>query len=105
MRRCSANTRRGTAGRPRSWVAASRARLAAARLGGHLATTAYLLPQRSVQLEARFGIAIFPDHAQDLDGLLAKADAALTVAKREGGPVIRIAPGPVGQGAENSAQR
>jgi diguanylate cyclase (GGDEF)-like protein/PAS domain S-box-containing protein len=67
---------------------------AAARLGGHLSTTPYLLPQRSVKLDARFGIAIFPDHADDLDGLLAQADTALAEAKREGGPVIRLAPMP-----------
>jgi diguanylate cyclase (GGDEF)-like protein len=70
------------------------ARLAASRLGGHLSRTAYLLAQRSVQLDARFGVAIFPDHADDLDGLLVKADQALAAAKREGGPVIRVAPLP-----------
>ncbi len=70
------------------------ARLAAGRLGGHLSRTPYLLSQRSVQLDVRFGVAIFPDHADDLDGLLSKADQALAGAKREGGPVIRIAPLP-----------
>jgi diguanylate cyclase (GGDEF)-like protein len=75
---------------------ATSARHAAARLGGHLSTTPYLLPQRSVKLDARFGIALFPDHADDLDGLLAQADIALKEAKREGGPVIRIAPPPRG---------
>jgi diguanylate cyclase (GGDEF)-like protein/PAS domain S-box-containing protein len=68
------------------------ARNAAARLGGHLSKAPYLLARRSVNLDARFGVAIFPDHGEDLDGLLGKADAALAEAKREGGPVIRVAP-------------
>ena len=67
---------------------------AATRLGGHLSTTPYLLTQRSVQLEARFGVALFPDHAQDIEGLLEKADQALSEAKRAGGPAIRMAPMP-----------
>jgi diguanylate cyclase (GGDEF)-like protein/PAS domain S-box-containing protein len=69
------------------------ARMAAARLGGHLAAP-YLLEHRSVKLEARFGVALFPDHATDLEGLLWKADQALAEAKRQGGPVIRLASGP-----------
>ena len=64
--------------------------MAAARLGGHLAAP-YPLEHRSVKLEARFGVALFPTHATDLDGLLLKADQALAEAKREGGPVIRLA--------------
>ena len=67
----------------------SGAKMAAARLGGHLAAP-YLLEHRSVKLEARFGVALFPDHAEDLDGLLLKADEALAEAKRAGGPVIRL---------------
>jgi diguanylate cyclase (GGDEF)-like protein/PAS domain S-box-containing protein len=80
---------------------------AAARLGGHLSKTSYLLPQRTVKLEARFGIAIFPDHANELDGLLAWADTALAEAKREGGPVIRLAPMPTSSqsGTEDGAAR
>ena len=66
------------------------ARMAAARLGGHLAAP-YPLEHRSVKLEARFGVALFPAHATDLDGLLLKADQALAEAKREGGAVIRLA--------------
>lgn len=72
------------------------ARNAAVRLGKHLSTTHYQLPQRSVTLDARFGIALFPDHAEDLDGLLAKADMALAEAKRAGGPAIIVAPLPAG---------
>jgi diguanylate cyclase (GGDEF)-like protein/PAS domain S-box-containing protein len=68
------------------------ARQAAERLGGHLAAP-YLLERRSVKVEARFGVALFPDHAPDLDGLLAEADQALAEAKRHGGPVIRLAVG------------
>lgn len=71
----------------------SGALLAASRLGGHISIQPYLLPQRSVKLDVRFGIAIFPDHAGDLDGLLERADAALAEAKRVGGPVVRLATG------------
>ena len=46
-----------------------------------------------MKIDARFGVALFPDHAQDLDGLLAEADRALAEAKRHGGPVIRLASG------------
>jgi len=68
------------------------ARMAAARLGGHLAAP-YLLEHRSVKVEARFGVALFPDDATELDGLLSKADQALAHAKRQGGAVIRLASG------------
>jgi diguanylate cyclase (GGDEF)-like protein len=71
----------------------SGARLAAARLGGHLAAP-YLLEHRSVKVEARFGVALFPDDADTLDGLLSKADQALADAKRAGGPAIRLAAPP-----------
>jgi diguanylate cyclase (GGDEF)-like protein/PAS domain S-box-containing protein len=89
------------------------ARVAAQRLGGHLSKTPYLLAERSVKLEARFGVAVFPDHSEDLDGLLTKADQALAEAKREGGPAIRIAPqnspspggGSVQRGREASEER
>jgi diguanylate cyclase (GGDEF)-like protein/PAS domain S-box-containing protein len=69
------------------------AKMAAARLGGHLAAP-YLLEHRSVKLEARFGVALFPDHAPDLEGLICKADQALADAKRVGGPAILLATHP-----------
>lgn len=68
---------------------AAGARLAAARLGERLADP-YVLEGRPVALEARFGVALFPDHARDLDGLLRAADEALAEAVREGGPVVRV---------------
>jgi predicted signal transduction protein with EAL and GGDEF domain len=78
--------------------------MAAARLGGHLAAP-YLLEHRSVKLEARFGIALFPDHATDLEGLLWKADQALAEAKHQGGPVIRLASGPTNPGRGDGFDR
>ncbi|MSR36583.1 MAG: diguanylate cyclase, partial [Gemmatimonadetes bacterium] len=80
------------------------ARNAAVRLGKHISTMHYQLPQRSVTLDARFGIALFPDHADDLDGLLAKADMALAEAKRAGGPAIIVAPLPAGAVATGRGQ-
>lgn len=70
------------------------ARMAARRLGGHLSSAPYLLARRSVKLDARFGVAVFPDHGDDLDRLLAHADGALAAAKKQGGPAIVVAPMP-----------
>jgi diguanylate cyclase (GGDEF)-like protein/PAS domain S-box-containing protein len=60
-----------------------------------MAATAYLAGTgRSVRLAASFGIATYPDDAQDLVGLLALGDQALFSVKRAGRGGIASARGP-----------
>ena len=50
-----------------------------------MAETSYLANTgRPVRLGASFGVATYPDDAQDLEGLLALGDQALFSVKREG---------------------
>ena len=50
-----------------------------------MAETAYLAATgRPVRLSASFGIATYPDDAQDLEGLLARGDQAPFSVKRSG---------------------
>jgi predicted signal transduction protein with EAL and GGDEF domain len=50
-----------------------------------MAETAYLAGTgRPVRLAASFGLATYPDDAQDLEGLLALGDRALFSVKRAG---------------------
>jgi diguanylate cyclase (GGDEF)-like protein len=37
-----------------------------------------------IDLDASIGVALFPDHAEDFEGLLSKADVAMYAAKRDG---------------------
>ncbi len=47
--------------------------------------TVYVLDQGiEVRLRASFGIATFPNHAEDLNGLIAAADQALFTIKEAG---------------------
>ncbi|MDP2848591.1 MAG: diguanylate cyclase [Humidesulfovibrio sp.] len=43
-------------------------------------------------LGASVGLACYPEHGQDQDSLLARADAAMYEAKRAGGNAVRVAP-------------
>ena len=50
----------------------------------------FLINQMAVQVGASVGIAMFPDHANDVDALLARADTAMYVAKQAGGNTFRF---------------
>jgi PAS domain S-box-containing protein/diguanylate cyclase (GGDEF)-like protein len=45
---------------------------------------------RTVHLDARLGVALFPDHADDFDALLSAADRAMYASKRGGFPTISL---------------
>ncbi|HCZ47748.1 MAG TPA: hypothetical protein DCZ11_01945 [Gammaproteobacteria bacterium] len=47
--------------------------------------------ERSLRLGLSIGIAVYPDHASDPDGLLRAADEAMYEAKRSGGGAYRLA--------------
>jgi diguanylate cyclase (GGDEF)-like protein len=44
----------------------------------------YLIVGREIHIGASIGIAVFPEHASDIETLIAKADAAMFEAKRAG---------------------
>jgi diguanylate cyclase (GGDEF)-like protein len=46
----------------------------------------------TIQVAASIGIAIFPEHAEEADGLARRADVAMYVAKRSGAPFAVYAP-------------
>ncbi len=59
-----------------------------------ISRTAYLRGEpEPIRLSASFGIATFPDDADDLQALLAEADRALFDAKTQGRNVVRVATG------------
>jgi diguanylate cyclase (GGDEF)-like protein len=59
-----------------------------------ISDTDYLSSQGiRAKLGASFGIATFPDHANDITGLLASSDHALFEAKKSGKSTVRIAQG------------
>jgi diguanylate cyclase (GGDEF)-like protein len=47
-------------------------------------TAPYLIVGRDIHIGASIGIAVFPEHASDIETLIAKADAAMFEAKRAG---------------------
>jgi diguanylate cyclase (GGDEF)-like protein len=46
---------------------------------------------REIQISASFGISVFPDHANDLTGLIQKADNAMYAVKYSGKNAVQIA--------------
>jgi diguanylate cyclase (GGDEF)-like protein len=59
-----------------------------------ISDTDYLSSQGiRAKLSASFGIATFPDHANDITGLLASSDHALFQAKKLGKGTVRVAQG------------
>ncbi|MBI4492596.1 MAG: diguanylate cyclase [Chloroflexi bacterium] len=52
----------------------------------------YVLDARRVEIGASFGIALYPEHAQDGESLLRRADDAMYAAKRAGGGYAVCAP-------------
>jgi diguanylate cyclase (GGDEF)-like protein/PAS domain S-box-containing protein len=60
---------------------------AAERILKHLSAP-FALSSGEVRLEARAGVAVYPDHARDFDALVELADRALTGAKARGGSVV-----------------
>ena len=51
----------------------------------------FLINEVAVQVGASVGIAMFPDHADDVDALLARADTAMYAAKQAGGNTYQFA--------------
>jgi GGDEF domain-containing protein len=47
-------------------------------------TDPFTVDQLSLQVEASLGIALYPEHGEDVDQLLQHADVAMYVAKRNG---------------------
>ena len=65
--------------------------LKAEEIRSRMVSTGYLLEQGlEVRLTATFGIAVFPEDAGDLTGLLASADTALFAGKQRGKDSIRV---------------
>ncbi len=79
-------------------TAADGACRAAERICEGLRTAPVRLGVALVPCTATVGAAVYPDHADDPDGLLARADAALVTAKTAGGDTWRMAgePGTAG---------
>jgi diguanylate cyclase (GGDEF)-like protein len=84
----------------------------AARRGGEVASAAVLAGldagQVPVRVTVSIGIAVFPDHALNPDGLLDAADDALYAAKAAGRDTYRVAPelaGVVEAGAQRGSRR
>jgi diguanylate cyclase (GGDEF)-like protein len=65
---------------------------AAERIRARLVTTEARMPDAPLELRAGFGVAAYPDAGSSIDDLLRAADAALYVAKREGGNRVAAAP-------------
>ena len=61
------------------------ARRIADRLGAPLE-----LGQRTLHVDAQIGVALYPDHAPDFEGLLAAADRAMYRTKLDGNPAIEV---------------
>jgi len=65
--------------------------LKAEEIRSRMGATSYLLDQGlGVRLTATFGIAMFPEDASDMTGLLASADTALFAGKKKGKDSIRV---------------
>jgi diguanylate cyclase (GGDEF)-like protein len=69
----------------------NRALLEAEEIRSRIVSTGYLLDQGlEVRLTATFGIAMYPEDAGDVTGLLASADTALFAGKKRGKDSIRV---------------
>jgi len=48
----------------------------------------YRVYERNIEVDISMGVAIYPDHAQDIDGLMLRADEAMMHAQEQGGGVV-----------------